>query len=472
MRFLRTNTAVRLTVGPFQDKGDGVTPETALTVTSCKLTLMVDDANVPTLVLDTAPTASGGANDMVHVTGDDAGFYDLELAAANVNYLGRAMLAITDAANHCPVFHEFMILPAMVYDSLVLGTDVLQADVTQAGGTNVTATGGRQEVNATHIAGAAVSTSTAQLGVNVIQAAGTAWGSGAITNAALAANAISDAKVDPDVTIASVTGAVGSVTGAVGSVTGAVGSVTGAVGSVSGAVGSVTGNVGGNVAGSVASVTADVGITQAGADKVWGSAARSLTTFGTLVADVATAVWGAATRILTAGTNIVLAKGVGVTGFNDLSAAQVNTEADTALNDYDGPTNAELATALAAADDAVITAVATRASQTSVDDLPTNAELATALGTADDAVLSAIAALNNVSAADLAAALATYDGPTKAELDSAVALLATAANLALVIAKTNSLTFTVAGNVDANIQRINDVALVGTGVLGDEWDAS
>jgi hypothetical protein len=95
------------------------------------LTLMVDDGNVPTLVLDTAPTASGGANDMVHVTGDDAGFYDLELAAANVNYLGRAMLAITDAATHCPVFHEFMILPAMVYDSLVLGTDTLHADAQQ-----------------------------------------------------------------------------------------------------------------------------------------------------------------------------------------------------------------------------------------------------------------------------------------------------------------------------------------------------
>lgn len=118
MRFLKSNTATRVTVGPFFDKTDGVTPETALTVTSCKLTLMVDDAGVPTIVLDVAPTASGGSNDMVHVTGDDAGFYDLELAAANVNYVGRAMLAITDAATHCPVFHEFTILPARVYDSL------------------------------------------------------------------------------------------------------------------------------------------------------------------------------------------------------------------------------------------------------------------------------------------------------------------------------------------------------------------
>lgn len=139
MRFLRTNTATRITVGPFFDKTDGITPETGITVTSCKLTLTVDTAGVPTLVLDTAPTASGGSNDMVHITGDDAGFYDLELAAADVNYLGRALLAITDAAVHCPVFHEFMILPAMMYDSIVLGTDRLDTNVTHVADTSQTA---------------------------------------------------------------------------------------------------------------------------------------------------------------------------------------------------------------------------------------------------------------------------------------------------------------------------------------------
>lgn len=129
MRFLRQNTAVRITVGPFFDKTDGITPETALTVTNCKLTLMVDDddGTACNLVLDAAATASGGNNDMVHVTNDDAGFYDLELTQAQTNYVGRAMLAITDAANHCPVFHEFMIVPANVYDSL-FGTDKLQVD--------------------------------------------------------------------------------------------------------------------------------------------------------------------------------------------------------------------------------------------------------------------------------------------------------------------------------------------------------
>ncbi len=64
------------------------------------------------------------------------------------------------------------------------------------------------------------------------------------------------------------------------------------------------------------------------------------------------------------------------------------------------------------------------ATSAAVADLPTNAELATALGTADDAVLTQIA---------------------------------------LVKAKTDSLTFTVANVLDANIQRVNDVAITGDG---------
>lgn len=73
-----------------------------------------------------------------------------------------------------------------------------------------------------------------------------------------------------------------------------------------------------------------------------------------------------------------------------------------------------------------------RASQTSVDDLPTNAELTTALGTADDAVL---------------------------------------AQVALVKAKTDSLTFTVAGKVDANTLALNGTTVIGAGTALDKWRA-
>ncbi len=50
----------------------------------------------------------------------------------------------------------------------------------------------------TQVAGAAVNTSSAQLGVNVVNAAGTAWGSGAITAASIASDAITAAKIATD----------------------------------------------------------------------------------------------------------------------------------------------------------------------------------------------------------------------------------------------------------------------------------
>jgi hypothetical protein len=119
---------------------------------------------------------------------------------------------------------------------------------------------------------------------------------------------------------------------------------------------------------------------------------------------------------------------------NNLSAAQVNAEVDTALADYDGPTHAELTAELAAADDAVLAQVALVKAKTdglpsdpadasviagrfdtldtSIGDLPTNAELATALAGADDAVLAAIAALTIPSASANASALlaAAFEG--------------------------------------------------------------
>lgn len=54
--------------------------------------------------------------------------------------------------------------------------------------------GGDIDVDVTYVNGSAVSTSSAQLGVNVVNAAGTAWGSGAITAASIATGAITSAK--------------------------------------------------------------------------------------------------------------------------------------------------------------------------------------------------------------------------------------------------------------------------------------
>jgi len=352
MRFLRTNTAVRLTVGPFFDKTDGVTPETGLTVTSCKLTLMVDDGNVPTLVLDASATASGGNNDMVHVTGDDAGFYDLELTAANLNYLGRAMLAITDAATHCPVFHEFMILPAAVYDSLVLGTDTLPADVTQIGGDTQSATDLKDFADA----GYDPSTNKVQ-GVVLVDTLTTYTGN----------------TVQTGDSFARLTGT-GAVTFASLTVTG----------STSLAALSTSGTVTLNAL-TVTNATTLTGIVNA-------SNASNTILLGTNMitsSTIATDAIGAGELAASAITEIQS----GLATSSALTSAQSDITAilaDTNELQTDWANGGRL--------DLILDAMA---SQTSVDDLPTNAELATALGTADDAVLAAIAALNNLSAADV-----------------------------------------------------------------------
>lgn len=133
MRDLRQNTATTITVGPFLDFSDGVTPEVALTVTNSHMTFMVDNltsgAGSPTKVIDAAPTASGGSNDLVHVSGDDEGYYTLELTAGNTNYVGGALLCITDPDVHAPVFHEFNILPADVFDAKYGGQYATAADI-------------------------------------------------------------------------------------------------------------------------------------------------------------------------------------------------------------------------------------------------------------------------------------------------------------------------------------------------------
>ena len=141
MRELKTNTAVLVTVGPFYDKTDGVTIETSLTITNERITLTADtDAgSAPTNILDNiAGATSGTSNDLNYITGNDAGLMQLELSAADVNRLGRMTLTITDAANHCPVFHEFEVVSAAYWD-WKYGSTIPAVNATQVNGTAQTA---------------------------------------------------------------------------------------------------------------------------------------------------------------------------------------------------------------------------------------------------------------------------------------------------------------------------------------------
>jgi hypothetical protein len=121
-----------------------------------------------------------------------------------------------------------------------------------------------------------------------------------------------------------------------------------------------------SVSGAVGSVTAGVTLAASAVQAIWDALTSALTTVGSigklLVDNVnatissrsshsAADVWAVATRLLTAGTNIALAKGVGVTGFNDLSAADVRTAVGLASANLDTqldalPTAAENADAV------------------------------------------------------------------------------------------------------------------------------
>lgn len=161
-------------------------------------------------------------------------------------------------------------------------------------------------------------------------------------------------------------------------------------------------------------------------DSSIGAVASGVIAAASFAANALDAVWSTATRLLTAGTNIVLAKGTGVTGFNDLSAAQVNTEADTALADYDAPTNAEmvartlpsasyaLETSLQTVDDFLDTEVAAIKAKT--DNLPASpAAVGSAMTLAADSMnasalaTDAITELVNALGARIVEGAITYD---------------------------------------------------------------
>lgn len=67
-------------------------------------------------------------------------------------------------------------------------------------------------------------------------------------------------------------------------------------------------------------------------DRTIGFVGPGAITSAAFAAGALDAVWSTASRLLTAGTNIVLSKGVGLLGLNDLSAAQVNSEVVDAIN--------------------------------------------------------------------------------------------------------------------------------------------
>lgn len=126
MKLLKQSTALTLNVGPFVDATDGVTPETGL-------------AGTMAVKLSKNGAALAARNSATAITHDADGYYRVHLDATDTGTLGLLRATITAAATHLPVFEDYLVLPANVYDSLVSGSDKLQVDAVEISGDSTTA---------------------------------------------------------------------------------------------------------------------------------------------------------------------------------------------------------------------------------------------------------------------------------------------------------------------------------------------
>lgn len=135
---VKEDTTVALMLGPFLDDVDG-TPETGLTITETLIYISKNGGAFGT---------KNDTNDCSHASG---GWYSCQFDATDTSTAGRMVVYVDLTGSDVTyVYNEFEVWTANSYDSIVAGSDNIQSDLTQIGGS-------------------AVSTVTAQLGVNVIE---------------------------------------------------------------------------------------------------------------------------------------------------------------------------------------------------------------------------------------------------------------------------------------------------------------
>lgn len=105
------------------------------------------------------------------ITMGNTAMWDFSLTGGELS-AKQVMVSVSDSATKA-VEDQFFIIEtygnASALHAFDLNTATQSVNVSQFGGSNGTFASGRPEVNTTHIAGSAVSTSTAQIGVNVVQ---------------------------------------------------------------------------------------------------------------------------------------------------------------------------------------------------------------------------------------------------------------------------------------------------------------
>lgn len=115
--WLKQSTAITVKIGPFIDDADGKTAEVALTLTQADIRLSKNGANI------------AQKNEANNATTDELGYYDCPLDATDTGTLGILQLFVHEAGA-LPVFHEYMVVPANVWDSF-FGADKLDVNTAE-----------------------------------------------------------------------------------------------------------------------------------------------------------------------------------------------------------------------------------------------------------------------------------------------------------------------------------------------------
>ena len=127
--WLKQSTAHTFELGPFLDSSDGATAEAALTIAATDV--YVSKAGAALAAKNDATALTG--------TGDALGYYPCPLNTTDTGTLG-GLRVHCHVSGALPVWQDFLVVPANVWNSLVAGSDYLQADTYQIAGVTAAAT--------------------------------------------------------------------------------------------------------------------------------------------------------------------------------------------------------------------------------------------------------------------------------------------------------------------------------------------
>lgn len=136
MQLLKQSTAVTVKLGPFVDDTDGATSASALSISQSDVRISKNFATF------------GQKSETSSATHDENGWYAIPLNTTDTNTLGHIQITVTMSGSALPVWKDYMVVPANVYDSFIGGSDYLDVNTYQLGGTSQTGNDVGADVNA------------------------------------------------------------------------------------------------------------------------------------------------------------------------------------------------------------------------------------------------------------------------------------------------------------------------------------